>query len=93
MKGGGNILSVTAIAINPGSMASARNSTLETFRKVCPLLAGTRHKKILRSPRNPVHISHSLWVVLLPFCHSNFGPGMLSKHDNLVCMGQGVVLF
>ena len=56
-------------------------------------LRRTRHKKILRSPRNPVHISHSLWVVLLPFCHSNFGPGMLSKHDNLVCMGQGVVLF
>ena len=37
-KGGGNTLSVTAIAINPGSIASARNSTLETFRKVCPLL-------------------------------------------------------
>ena len=25
--------------------------------------------------------------------HNNFGPGMLLKYDNLVCMGQGVVLF
>ena len=39
VEGWGNILSVTAIAINPGSIAGARNSTLETFRKVCPLLA------------------------------------------------------
>ena len=51
MKGGGNILSVTAIAINPGSMASARNSTLETFRKVCPLLSEDEAQENIAFPQ------------------------------------------
>ena len=66
------------MAINPGSIASARNSTSGPGKSVL-CLRRTGHNKILRSPRKLVFVT----VI--------FAQGMLLKHGGFV--RRGSVLF
>ena len=47
----GTLCQSLLLPFNPGSIASARNSTLETFRKVCPLLTEDEAQENIAFPQ------------------------------------------